>query len=72
MREREYAIDDIQWIQYSLTHVHEEERRIRRTILEVSERGEISHRELARKLGVTHRTIGKWIEVAREERDAAR
>ncbi|QVG65542.1 hypothetical protein JG551_002975 [Curtobacterium flaccumfaciens pv. flaccumfaciens] len=72
MRNPEYAIDDpVQWIRFCITRQREDERRTRSFILDVTERGVISQRELAKQLGVSHRTIGTWVDLARAERDGS-
>lgn len=72
MRKHDYAIDDpVLQIQFSISRQREDERRTRSLILDVTERGVISQRELARRLGVSHRTIGAWVDLARAERDGA-
>ncbi|MFJ4221859.1 hypothetical protein [Curtobacterium luteum] len=56
-------------IRYSLRRVEAETKRIRSEMLTLIEAGILSQRELARHIGVSHSTLGRWLDEARSDRD---
>lgn len=61
--------DEVLEIYYALRRQHQDARSLRAHVLSLTETGRVSQRELARRLGVSSRTVNYWVSSARAERD---
>jgi len=55
-------------VRYTIRRNDAEQRRLRHMILELSESAGVTQRELARRIGIPHGTLTRWIQTARQER----